>query len=83
MEQSELLSGQVSISARAASTSFVATKENIISEIEVKNLKNPIKIEIPLKKAVKRPENTQCMFLNEQLNEWQALNSECEPVEEG
>ena len=61
----------MSISARAASTSFVAKKDkNVISEIQVKELANPIKIEIPLTKAVKNPENTQCMFLNEESDEW-------------
>ena len=43
---------------------------NLITEIEVKNLMNPIKIDIPLAKEVKNPENTQCMFLNEELDEW-------------
>ena len=80
VERSELLSGQVSISARAASTAFVAMKENAISEIEVKDLAKPIKIEIPLNKAVQSAETTQCMFLNERLNQWQALDSECEPA---
>ena len=42
----------------------------MISEIEVKDLSVPIKIEIPLTSAIKNPEKTQCMFLNEDLNEW-------------
>ena len=52
VEQSELLSGQVSVSARAASTAFISTSDNVISEIEVKDLQTPIEIEIPLTSAV-------------------------------
>ena len=63
-----LLSGQVSISARASNKFFSAIKENTITEIEVKDLAQPIKIEIPLTKEVSNPENTQCMYLDEDLN---------------
>jgi hypothetical protein len=38
-----------------AGTSFVSTNENLISEIEVKNLLKPIKVEIPLTKAIQNP----------------------------
>ena len=56
VEQSELLSGQVSISARAATSSFKAKQDkNFISEIEVKDLSNPIKIEIPLTREITNP----------------------------
>ena len=68
----------MSVSARATTTSFASTKENQISEIEVKDLAKPIKIEIPLNKEVKNAENTLCMFLNEKLDQWEALDSQCE-----
>ena len=66
------------MSARATTTSFVSIKENKISEIEVKDLEKPIRIEIPLNSEVKNAENTRCMYLNEQLGKWEVLDSQCE-----
>ena len=53
-----MLSGVVSISARATDNRFSSTKDTVISEIEVKNLNNPIKLDIPLTDGVKNPELT-------------------------
>ena len=52
---------------------------NLISEIEVKDLQNPIKLDIPLTREVKESEDSlRCMFLNEQTNKWEELDSSCD-----
>lgn len=73
----------MSISARASNTQFKASKDNTITEIEVKDLATPIKIEIPLKQAITDSENTQCMYLDVSTNKWVALESTCEPAQAG
>ena len=52
---------------------------NLISEIEVKDLQNPIKLDIPLTREVKEGDGVpRCMFLNEQTDVWEELASSCD-----
>ena len=52
---------------------------NVISEIEVKDLQNPIKLDIPLTQEVRESDGVpRCMFLNEQKNKWEELDSSCD-----
>ena len=78
MEQSELLSGLVSVSARSTSKE---QKGNLISEIEVKDLEKPIKLDIPLTEGISEVDSRgsvpRCMFLNEQTDKWEELSPSC------
>ena len=65
VETSELLSGMMSVSARATETPFATTKGNNVSEIEVKDMQSPITLKIPLSTPVRDPDNTNCMYLDE------------------
>lgn len=65
-----MLSGLVSVSARATQDSFSRSGASVVSEIEVKDLQTPIKLGIPLTEGIKDPENTKCMYLDEQDNTW-------------
>ena len=52
---------------------------NLISEIEVKDLQNTIKLDIPLTGEVKESDGVlRCMFLNERTNQWQELDTSCD-----
>lgn len=68
VEDSKLLSGLVSVSVRTSESS--RPSETVISEIEVKDLVEPIRIDIPLKTGVQNPENVRCMYLNEVTQTW-------------
>ena len=65
------------MSAKATSTPFATIRENVVEDIEVKDMQSQIVIDIPLGSEVTNVENTHCMYLDETLDQWTSLGEPC------
>lgn len=82
-----MLSGIVNISARTSQQTSVNSSR--ASEIKVKDLIRPVEIDIPinqdaLKEVLDQDSDykVQCMYLDEETNLWQKLESHCNIVDQ-
>jgi len=76
------LSGTVDVSARAAESAFAIKDRYRVKSIEVKDVKNPIRIQIPLKQDLTDDSDPTCVYFNTTTTQWTPVESQCEEGDE-